>query len=500
MNPVRHLLFCILVALSAPVDAAPEPSQSQYFCGQQVEQEVWGLWDRSAKQQFTDKLVGERLTKQGDTYALYDIQTYLHNLVAMSARCGRTDRLLEVARVLGPVFSDLSAAPRGKGEAWVCRGGPICNERNRSLGGEVQLASVQFLGLASAVAARLATATSEDAITFRRVVAKTALVHLARWSSTDALEKIRKKSMTRAIADAPDPGMAFEDKQLWMIAIYANLAYLAANDQRVAAMVRSIAPEPDRYRQHLASLLQLFQSRVSIDTTKGGGIQSADIDRGFWRANRDNRYAGYSEAQKPVECIRRSRGRTESVVMVAADQPVPTEGSGWDLSHARRLVHALDAIDLGRDAMPAVYGIGASALPRVDLRELFASQLVHKIWNNDPIHPLFRNYWGGANGWYRVDYDNGTGRCNEGTPPFGLSIAFATGGYVTWGARVPEVGQLGRRIYSLSLSDEPDSKGFVTQYYSDLQEPEQSLKGTMSRLMFWPSLVYSVEKRRPKQR
>jgi hypothetical protein len=147
-----------------------------------------------------------------------------------------------------------------------------------------------------------------------------------------------------------------------------------------------------------------------------------------------------------------------------------------------------------------VYGISAAALPRGDLRELFASQLVNKIWNKDSSYPLFSNFWGGANGWYRVDYDNGTGRCNEGTPPFGLSMAFVTGGYAAWGARVPEVGQLGRRIYTLSLSEEPDSKNFMTKYYPDLLEPERSLKGTMTRLMFWPSLVDAAGKGSPKNR
>lgn len=495
MKPVsKSWIVGLLVVVSAHAHATTEPSQGGYACGYEVEQDVWRLWDQSAKQQVADQLVGERLTRQGDTYALYDLQTYLHNLVAMADRCGRGDRLLEVAGVLEPVFSELKADPRGKGEAWICRGGPICNERNRRLGAEVQLASVQFLGLASSLAARMASATGEEAVSFRRLVAKTALAHLARWSSNEALDQVRKKTLTRATAETRDPGLAFEDKQLWMIAIYGNLAYLAASDRRVAEMIRSSPSHRDRFGKHLESLLQLFNSRVSIDASKVAGDRpSADIDRGFWRANQDNRYAGYSEAQKPVECVRREKGRAEAVVKVPADLPVPIEGSGWDLSHARRLVHALDAIELGRDAMPSVYGIDASVLPRSDLRDLFASQLLQKVWNNDRIHPLFRNYWGGANGWYRVDYDNGTGRCNEGTPPFGLSMAFVTGGYAAWGARVPEVGQLGRQIRTLSLSSEAGSAGFMSEHYADLLQPANSFKGAMTRLMFWPSLVYTAD-------
>jgi hypothetical protein len=284
--------------------------------------------------------------------------------------------------------------------------------------------------------------------------------------------------------------MAFEDRQLWMIAVYANLAYLAANDQRVAGMVRSSMAESNLFAQHLSSLLQLFRSRVSIDAAKGGG-EEADIDRGFWRANPDNRYAGYAEPQKPLECVPRAGGRMESVVKVPANRvAVPVDGAGWDLSHGRRLVHALEAIELGRGAMPSLYGISPSALPRTDLRELFSSHLMNKVWNHDSNRPLFSNFWGGANGWYRVGFDNGTGRCNEGIPPYGQSLAFATGGYAAWGERVPQVGELGRRIYALSLSDKPEARTFISEYYPDLAEPENSMKGTMTRLMFWSSLVY----------
>lgn len=496
----RLLIFCVLVFCQGISAGASTPPRGVDACGHALEHDVWRLWSGSAKPLIVSQLVGDRLVRQGDTYALYDMQTYMHNLVAMAGRCGRTDQLLDMARVLGPVFAQLTPAPRGRGDAWVCRGGKICNERNRSLGGEVQLASVQFLGLANAVAARLADAPGAEAAEFRRMVAKVALAHLARWSTDDALDSIRKKALARSDGASPDPGLAFEDKQLWMIAIYADLAHLADVDPTVAEMVRRGAPEPGRFGRHLSSLLQLFAARVAIDSAGTGGPPTADIDRGFWRANQDNRYAGYDDPRKPVECVRGNGGRPEAVLKVPADRAVPATGSGWDLSHARRLVHALDALDLGATAMPAVFHISASTLPRADLRELLASQLVRKVWNQDVDHPLFRNFWGGANGWYRVAYDNGAGRCNEGTPPFGLSMAFVTGGYAAWGESAPEVGRLGRRLYELSQADDPEAKRFMSEYYADLSEPDGSLKGITTRLMFWPSLVYGNDGRVPRKR
>jgi hypothetical protein len=496
------MFFILLVASPFCALAASDSEQSGYSCGESMEAEVWKLWDGNAKRLLADQLVDERLTKQGDTYALYDLQTYLHNLVDMAGRCGRQDRLLEIARSLSPIFVRLETAPRGKGQAWVCRGGSICNDRNRLLGVEVQLTSVQFLGLASSVAAYLAEAAGEDAGKFRRLVVQTALDHLSRWSNASALEHIGKEISSKAAGDvAPDPGLAFEDKQLWMIAIYSNLARIISSNPQMASVLRPGSPEAQRLGRHFSLLLQLFGARVSFDTIKGQDGRAtiaADIDRGFWRANKDNRYAGYTDSAKPVECVPKQNGRYESVLKVAADKPVPLEGSGWDLSHARRMVHAIDAVEYGRIAVRSVFGISESAMPRSDIRTAFANQLLTRVWNGDSTYPLFKNFWGGANGWYRVDYDNGTGRCAEGTPPFGLSDAFLTGGYAAWGVAVPEVGRLGRQIRALSLSREPAAQAFIKQNYAELLEPDSSMKGAATRLMAWPSLVYSNGKRTSK--
>ncbi len=100
------------------------------------------------------------------------------------------------------------------------------------------------------------------------------------------------------------------------------------------------------------------------------------------------------------------------------------------------------------------------------------------------------NYWSGANGWYRVGYDNGSGRCVAGYGPHQLSDAFTTGGFVTWQSLYPVIGRLGRRIYAAAEGD-PAQRAFVASYYSGLAGTASPDNRMLTRLMFWPTLVRS---------
>jgi len=170
---------------------------------------------------------------------------------------------------------------------------------------------------------------------------------------------------------------------------------------------------------------------------------------------------------------------------------------GWDFSHARRLVHVFDSLERNRIAMQEVFRIGNEVQVPPTIIRAFAEQLVERIWNNDQVAPLFTNYWSGTNGWYRVGYDNGTDRCMEGYPPFGLSESFATGGYITWSRHLPVIRQLGRRLYRLSRrrlyrlsrSSEPEHQRFLGRYYNGLAANVAEHTGALTKIMFLPTLV-----------
>lgn len=505
MGLFRHRYGALLSGLvlwiaQAAVWAASSAEGADFVCGGKLEAQIWQLWDSSAREYLQTRQFAQRLKEQGDTYALYDVQTYTHNLVAMAHRCQRMDRLEQLADLLGTAYSKLEVDPDSKaGLAWVCKGGAVCNNKNRLINRELMLASVQFLGLVMSVANGLAYSTQVRQDPFIEQATLVSIQHLRRWSHPQALQRLEKQ-LAANWQDVKDGSSAlvFTDKSLWMIAIYADLAGLLKQRPELISKVSLTDQQRLAMAKHLSLLLRLFSARITVMETVGPNgkmIKLAELDRGFWRLFADNRYAGYTGSQKPARCVPQPDGPPRIQMALDADNLAkikPLDEIGWDISHARRLVHAFDAIERNRQAMREVFGVEESILPSTATRQAFAQQLIVKVWNGDIERPLFTNYWSGANGWYRVAYDNSRPRCVEGYPPFGLSDSFPTGGYASWARHAPEIRTLGRRLYELSHAKDEASRSFMNQYYSGLGEKASSGTRMLNELMFWPSLVEAL--------
>lgn len=501
-------------ATQPPPDAVQTAqTEGAYACGGTVEARTWQLWDTQGRPWMKAQQVQARLLQQGDTYALYDIQIIFHNLQAMAQRCGSTDRLVQLADDLLPLFDALQPLPGGAPTdlAWVCRGGAVCNERNRLVNTEVMLVSVQGLGLLSALARDLATSPSPKARA-HPLIGKTvhaSLQHLQRWGG----HKQRQQWMQLAGASATDvkdgsSALFFTDKPMWQMAVYANLAGIAAVQPQWFEQVQPGSALHEGLSANLRALLRFFERRVTlaeVDSPLLGRVQVADLDAGFWRLYADNRFAGYSGSLPPATCMHEAPDADPVAVKVASSPgPVrlraqlnldprnvrPVKDLGWDFSHARRLVQFFDAVTANRHAMAAWWGIAPQALPAPDLGRAFAAQLLTKVWNGDAQAPLFTNYWSGANGWYRVAYDNGTGHCYAGYKPYGLSDSFPTGGYAQWAAYYPLIADLAHTIYQCTQSAHPADMEYVRSHYGGLSAKASAHTRMVQQLMFWPSLVY----------
>lgn len=474
----RRLLAAIALALAAlPALALPD---ARYGCGGAVEHEVWALWDGGARELIRSAVVDDVLGKRGDTYALYDLQQYLHNLVDMAARCGRVERLEELSRLVGSTYAQLAETRQG-GAGWICRGARACLAANRGADGEVQLTSSQFLALALRVASALdhAPSGSPQSRAFVGKTADIARAHLLRWSrGADPLRIGERLAMSPAAVRDGASRQFFTDVDLWIIAAHAELAGLrGAGDSSAAPPLK----------HSLIGLLRLLKARTTTATVAAGPqrrVVVAELDRGYWRFHPDSRYAGYAGADKPLSC-----GPGPRRVLVDPASVSVVESVGWDFSHAHRLVHAMDAIDRNRDALRRVSGVPAELLPPPERTAQFAAQLVTSVWNGDAEWPLFANYWDGSNGWYRVDYRDGRRDCHEGYPPSGLSFAFATGGFAAWGRHEPALYRLAERIDALSRSKDPADSAFIEARYPGLGSGGAASTRTLTRLMFWPSLV-----------
>ena len=499
MNSVRIILIVAIFSIFLGSNAFSAGENGRFICGGAAETEIWSLWDSNVKEYIIRKQVQERLLKQKDVYALYDIQTYAHNMVSMASRCKRIERLTEVADIISIAYSALESAPdESTGRRWVCRGGSICNDKNRLINTEVMLCSVQFLGLASSVANALAksgVSLNEKQKTFIQDTAQILFEHFLRWGGDSTIAAMQK-SLSAKPEDVKDgsSSLFFTDKPLWLITIYAELAgILESRERNGLNIVLPDRAQQERLKKHFATLMEFFLSRISyryIFDNENGEIKLADIDRGFWRLYSDNRYAGYEGSDKPAVCMPDETNPKKKRVQVQIDaKNVPKrDDTGWDISHARRLVHALDALERNSLAIRKIFLDVFKMLPS-DITRAFANTLVYVMWNGDSKYPLFSNYLSGANGWYRVAYDIGTGDCREGTPPYGLTHSFPTGGYITWAKYNTTIGSLGRRLYELANStDEVDVK-FLSRYYAGLRKDEKSQSAILTKYMFLPTLV-----------
>ncbi|OAK61365.1 hypothetical protein A3K87_20730 [Variovorax paradoxus] len=475
---------------------AATPAGAGFFdCGGELESRVWTLWD-SHGVLLADDLLSERLRQQGDTYALYDFEIYFHNLLSMARRCGRLQRQRAIAALTAQAYAQRSAiGPLASSPGWVCRGGRVCNRRNGLVGTEVMLPSVQFIAFAMNAASDLAQPGASAAdMAFIAQTTRIALEHLRRWDDERSRLLLEQRIAARA-ADVKDGSsrLFLGDKDVWQIAIHAEVAGVLS---RYPMLLGKRLDDDDMaaLRSRMVLLLRLFKRRTfstGVEPGYSGSEETgAELDRGFWRLFPDNRYAGYEGAAAPVLCLpaqgaTNARGRLE----VRMQPPEPVRELGWDISHARRLVALFDALQRNEASVASFHGLPAGLLPSEKVFRAFARQLRARVWNQDAVHPLFSNYFGGTNGWYRVAYDNGANGCTEGIRPSGLSGAFATGGYPLWGRWEPVLNDLARRIYTLSDSQEGSDATLMAQAYPLLTNRASDEVRARSELMFWPALV-----------
>lgn len=487
------LIFGLLSASLQPAraqsssDALAPNLLAEFQCGGAVEQRVWRLWDGGAKAAINQRLIRERLLATGDTYALYDLQTALGNLVAMADRCQRSNRLVEVADLLLPAYRRMEtlSPPNEHHTGWVCRGGSLCTVANKRLGREVLLVSLQGLGLFTDLAVRLALQPSPylQRHPFVLKTASAAYSHLDRMATPDLLTSLQRRlPATPADVKGNSSALLFTSFDIWRYTIAINTAALPTGTWRPSPAVKAM----------VLNTAYLFRKRTTLYGNPP--LTRASIDAGFWAMRTDHAYAGYQGGQSPVVCIEKN-GRISPVPRNPLIPPQPVANVGWDISHARRLVPLFDAVNrVGSQAFQK-YDIDPGELPDRSLQVAYAKQLEHVIWNQDIEKPLFSNYWSGANGWYRVAYDPGNGSCRLGNPPFGLSSAFAQGGFITWGELDGLIHRLGAQLYFNMSQDLPENVDWIQRYYPQLAAGDSEL-GTkqVGKLQFLSSLITSASR------
>jgi hypothetical protein len=323
--------------------------------------------------------------------------------------------------------------------------------------------------------------------------------HIIRYASSEYLASIRER-MATAPANVSTTGSSrhfLSDRDLWLLKVIAEFV-AAAPEVDANEWVRiNTSSDYARVATVFSEGIALVRARTTIwkkrlDT--GSDVALADLDRGFWRYYKDNRYAGYTDDQKPVVCVRKldvsgKSHRYERSYLITSDRVPIVVTSGWDISHGRRLVHFFNAMDRTRGAIKERLSKNIDHDVPPDLGKLFAANFVHTVWNQDKAYPLFANYFDGSRGWYRVNYAPTKDTCREGVPPYGLSDSFSTGGYAFWTAYEPILGVLGMRLLQLMESDVAEDVAFIAHRYPVHSKSAPAPARSLRLFAFLPSLV-----------
>ncbi len=466
-------------------------------CSGPVHARAVQIWETIA-QPYLAGQIQDGLNRQGNVYVLYNIQEQLQSFVEMTRRCKSAKEIDELATLLNAAFRSLRPLPDDStSTGWVCTGGSTCTAANKLLGKEVQLCSAQFLGLLGAVATDIVETVSpgqrtqaED--TFLSNASSAMAMQVNRWLSPRYSSGVSARlAMTSESVRDGRSRYFFVDKDLWMMTTLSDLSELYQAGVITTPRARAAFKQLQLKHNLIALMFRLFLKRVTLTDTLGRA--HAMLDEGYWRLYADEGYARYAADSSPVACDRDSLGRLTKRIRVPAAASYIDPTMGWDISHSRRLVPALATFARNRENLSRVFAYDSDMFDVVALQRAFANQIVDVIWNSDTQWPLFTNFWDGQNGWYRAGYENGTGGCRPGNAPYSLGEAFATGGYLQWGANTSTIRTLGERLYQLLNTDDPKANLFMGKHYPDIGEAGRAPTDSQQlwRMTFFAGLVGS---------
>lgn len=217
--------------------------------------------------------------------------------------------------------------------------------------------------------------------------------HWNYWGAQDLPKKLI--NIWRAIIGATvPPKLSYQhgmhDWDVWLIATAAEMLGANANDPNLVPLS---AEEVARLQEIVRVGVQLFQKKRTVyqDTHdfQGNLVQSASYFNGDFDDHPEMAFTGYNGKSFP-----------------SPTQKQPRRGSSWDISHFYRVPVFLRSLyDNGKAT-----GLN---FPQARDIELVINQYIYMVFQGDFSRPLFRNFFDGHDGWYRVGYHGP----NFGYPP-----------------------------------------------------------------------------------
>jgi len=255
-------------------------------------------------------------------------------------------------------------------------------------------------------------------------------------------EAFLKNKLRRLLGDSASPSYcnAVTDTDLWIIAGVSNLLAAYSKDKDLEKQQYIDKPAYYRYLQIGVDLISSRIIKTSLHDFHGKPVAGINFDVGAWDDHQNYRYA-------QLEVL--------DIFKAKPSKAKYPKNVGWDLSHARRFVHVFMALLNNREAT------GMKFPDRSVLEEL-GNQLLYTVFNGNARLPLFANFIGGSNGWFRVNYLD---RKGFGYGPWDMSITMLTGGYGFLSNYNSNFESLFRSLLKMLASNDPIVLGHVEKHY-----------------------------------
>lgn len=262
-----------------------------------------------------------------------------------------------------------------------------------------------------------------------------------RFSHRQFLEKKLNKSFTGA-STAVTFCNAVRDEDMWILCgAVEMLAAHGKNNPRFTLF--TLEPEEkNRYQDYFSIGCRIIRDRLvptdlrDFDNKK---VKGFNFDPNVWRTHNDWKHSGHQSAGFPPAVPNRQ----------------PPEGISWDISHARRFVQVFETLHRNRR-------VTRQAFPSRKIMTGLANQAAFKVFQGSFERPLFKNFFNGTNGWYRVGY-KGSG---FGFGPGNLSVEWLSGGMPSWYHYQPQMERINNAVWSMLDSQENETQTFKHEKYS----------------------------------
>ncbi len=278
--------------------------------------------------------------------------------------------------------------------------------------------------------------------------------YVAYWDYWGAKELPKKlvDIWQKIINTAPPYKLSYQygmhDWDLWIIATAAEMLGANANNPNLVPISQS---ELSQLKKIVQIGVKLFKTKQEIyrDTHDFNGkkVISVSYLNGVYDDHPDMQYAGYQGVAFPTPAEKK-----------------PPRGGGSDISHFHRVPIFMRSLYDNKNAAGLTYP------DAMDIEQLI-NQYMYRVFYGDLNRPLFRNFFDGSDGWFRVGYHGQNfgyppaKQCDEQAqdrPCMALAAAFG------WGLLSPfddNLMRLERSYIDLAISRDPEVKSFRNRYY-----------------------------------